>query len=91
MENCDIEEPTRYEDLRDAYLESLQADAEGEADGEPPATWRDHLDYARDYLQDADRYCADDMRAELRKRLEILDSATEQIAQARALLVRGAR
>ena len=58
---------------------------------EPDATWRDHLDYARDYLQDADRYCADDTKQERKRRLEILESAAEQIAAAKALLNGGAR
>jgi hypothetical protein len=58
---------------------------------EPDSTWRDHTDYARDFLRDADRHSADDLQAERARRLFYLEAAELEIAEAKRLLIAGAR
>lgn len=71
--------------------DDLRADAAAELDREPAPDWRNHLDYARDYIQDADRFSADDLSVQRKMRLAMLESAEEQIRKARELLNGGAR
>lgn len=78
-------------DMATETIPNRASDAGPDMRYEPPATWRDRVDWAEDATMNVKRYANDDLRVERLTRISLIEEAIDQLQRAIELLKEGQR